>query len=172
MGPSYFDSSVGGFSHSLQQLVILWVKCDGEGTVDDSSCRDANVPICPSEPTATLNRTLFGSGLHTVDVSSKIDLADVVVLQDGGVPSVRSVVGSAVVQGAASREGQAGVQPVLLYQLTRTVFQSLTWKTNDMKYIIQRTSAEPNQTPRSHLQRWRFHKKKGLTRCQSWPGRV
>lgn len=33
---SYFDSGVGGVSHGLQQLVVLWVKRDGEGTVNDS----------------------------------------------------------------------------------------------------------------------------------------
>ncbi len=62
----------------------------------------------------------------TVDVRAEVDLADVVVLQDGGVSGVGSVVGSTMVQGAAGGEGQAGVQPVLLYQLTRTVLQSLT----------------------------------------------
>lgn len=36
MFQSYFDASVGGVSDSLQQLVVLWVKRDGEGTVDDS----------------------------------------------------------------------------------------------------------------------------------------
>lgn len=56
---------------------------------------------------------------------AEVDLADVVVLQDGGVTGVGSVVGSAVVQGAAGGEGQAGVQPVLLYQLTRAVLQPL-----------------------------------------------
>lgn len=57
-----------------------------------------------------------------------------------------------MVQGAAGREGQAGVQPILLYQLPRTVFQSLTWQTNDIQYINQRTSAEPNPTRSSDLQ--------------------
>lgn len=56
---------------------------------------------------------------------AEVDLADVVVLQDGGVSGVGSVVGSAVVQGAAGGEGQAGVQPVLLYQLTGAVLQPL-----------------------------------------------
>ncbi len=36
---SYFDSSIGGVSHSLQQLVILWIKRDSEGTVNDSPCK-------------------------------------------------------------------------------------------------------------------------------------
>lgn len=52
---------------------------------------------------------------------AEVDLADVVVLQHGGVSGVGSVVGSAVIQRAAGGEGQAGVQPVLLYQLPRTV---------------------------------------------------
>lgn len=56
---------------------------------------------------------------------AEVNLADVVVLQDSGVSGVGSVVGSTVVQGAAGGEGQAGVQPVLLYQLTRAVLQPL-----------------------------------------------
>ena len=56
---------------------------------------------------------------------AEVDLADVVVLQDGGVSGVGSVVGSTMVQGAAGGESQAGVQPVLLDQLTRTVLQPL-----------------------------------------------
>lgn len=56
---------------------------------------------------------------------AEVDLADVVVLQDGGVSGVGSVVGSTMVQGAAGGESQAGVQLVLLYQLARTVLQSL-----------------------------------------------
>lgn len=62
---------------------------------------------------------------RTVNVRAEVDLADVVVLQDGGVSGVGSVVGSTMVQGAAGGEGQAGVQPVLLDQLTRTVLQPL-----------------------------------------------
>lgn len=62
----------------------------------------------------------------TVDVRAKVDLADVVVLQDGGVSGIRSVVGSTMVQGAAGGEGQAGVQPVLFYQFTGTILQTLT----------------------------------------------
>lgn len=56
---------------------------------------------------------------------AEVDLADIVVLQDGGISGVGGVVGSAVVQGAAGGEGQAGVQPVLLYQLTGAVLQPL-----------------------------------------------
>lgn len=75
------------------------------------------------------HKKVAGAGLNprrTVDVCAEVDLAHVVVLQDGGVTGVGSVVGSAVVQGAAGGEGQAGVQPVLLYQLTRAVLQPLT----------------------------------------------
>lgn len=56
---------------------------------------------------------------------AEVDLADVVVLQHGGVPGVGGVVGGAVVERAAGGEGQAGVQAVLLYQLARAVLQSL-----------------------------------------------
>lgn len=58
-------------------------------------------------------------------MSAEVNLADVVILQDGGVPGVGSVVGSTVVEGAAGGEGQAGVQPVLLYQLSGTILQTL-----------------------------------------------
>lgn len=63
--------------------------------------------------------------MRTVDVCAEVDLADVVVLQDGGVPGVGSVVGSTMVEGAAGGEGQAGVQPVLLYQLPGAILQTL-----------------------------------------------
>lgn len=74
--------------------------------------------------------------LRTVDVSAKVDLADVVVLQDGGVSGVGSVVGSTVVQGAAGGEGQAGVQPVLLDQLTGAVLQPLAEQKEDLKFLL------------------------------------
>lgn len=70
-------------------------------------------------------RQQHGATLLTVDVSAEVDLADVVVLQDGGVSGVGGVVGGAVVQGTAGGEGQAGVQPVLLDQLTGTILQTL-----------------------------------------------
>lgn len=56
---------------------------------------------------------------------AEVDLADVVVLQDGGVSGVGSVVGSTMVEGAAGGEGQAGVQAVLLDQLAGAVLQPL-----------------------------------------------
>lgn len=56
----YLDSSVGGFSHSLQQLVVLWVKCDGESTVDDSSCKHTqNHTFPPVQSQAPSNLTFF-----------------------------------------------------------------------------------------------------------------
>lgn len=71
----------------------------------------------------------------TVNVRAEVDLADVVVLQDGGVSGVGSVVGSTMVQGAAGGEGQAGVQLVLLYRLTRTVLQPLAGRRNKMRRL-------------------------------------
>lgn len=135
-----------------------------------SMIRPAETPRGHQNTTATSSGTSCHHTLHTVDVCPKINLADVVVLQDCGVPSIRSVVGSTVVEGAASGEGQASVQPVLLDQLTGAAFQSLAWETNDVKNVNQRTSAEPNQTPSSDLQRCSFHS--SLTRCQSWSDRV
>lgn len=49
----------------------------------------------------------------TVDVSSKVNLADVVVAQHSGVSRVGGVVSSTVVDGAAGGKGQAGLEPVL-----------------------------------------------------------
>lgn len=69
----------------------------------------------------------------TVDVRAEVNLADVVVLQDGGVSGVGSVVGSTMVQGAASGEGQAGAQPILLYQLARAVLQPLAGQRKVMR---------------------------------------
>lgn len=97
----------------------------------------------PQSPIATPSGTFCHHTLRTVDVCPKINLADVVVLQDCGVPSIRSVVGSTVVEGAASGEGQASVEPVLLYQLTGAAFQPLAWETKDTEQSNQRRSAEP-----------------------------
>lgn len=57
---------------------------------------------------------------------AEVNLADVVILQHGGISSVGSVVSGAVVEGAAGGEGQASVESVLLDQLTGAFFQPLT----------------------------------------------
>lgn len=76
---------------------------------------------------------------RTVDVCPEVDLADVIILQDGGVSGVGSVVGGAVVEGAAGGEGQASIQTVLLYQLTGAVLQPLTeGKKRKQHILIQR----------------------------------
>ncbi len=82
---------------------------------------------------------------HTVDVRAKVNLADIVVLQDSGVSGVGSVVGSTMVQGAAGGEGQACVQLVLLYQLTRTVLQPLT--AGAMRDEMRRMKWNKNSAP-------------------------
>lgn len=61
----------------------------------------------------------------TVDVSSKINLADVIVVQHSGVSCVWRVVGSTVVDGAASGEGQAGLEPILFDEPPGAVLQLL-----------------------------------------------
>ena len=58
-------------------------------------------------------------------MSAEVNLADVVVLQHGGVSGVGGVVGRAVVERAACGEGKTRVQPVLLNELPRTAFQPL-----------------------------------------------
>lgn len=62
----------------------------------------------------------------TVDVRSKVNLADVVVAKHRGVSCVWGVVGGAVVDGAASGEGQARLQSVLFDQPPGAVLQLLT----------------------------------------------
>lgn len=57
---------------------------------------------------------------------AEVNLADVVVLQHSRISGVGSVVSGAVVEGAAGGEGQAGVESVLLDQLTGTILQPLT----------------------------------------------
>lgn len=52
---SYFDSSIGGVSHSLQQLVILWIKRDGEGTVNDPPCGNEDVINEPNLKSLTID---------------------------------------------------------------------------------------------------------------------
>lgn len=77
---------------------------------------------------------------------SKVNFADVVVAQHRGVSRVGGVVGSAVVDGAASGEGQAGLQPVffdeppgaVLQLLTATNRQSSTegqWRAGEMRLL-------------------------------------
>ena len=56
---------------------------------------------------------------------SKVNFADVVVAQHGGVSRVGGVVGSAVVDGAAGGEGQACLQPVLSDELPGAVLEPL-----------------------------------------------
>lgn len=63
---------------------------------------------------------------RTVDVRPEVNLADIIILQNGGISSVGSVVSGAVVEGTAGREGQASVESVLLDQLTGAFFQPLT----------------------------------------------
>lgn len=59
-------------------------------------------------------------------MSSKVNLADVIVAQHGGVSGIGGVVGRAVVDGAAGGKGQAGLQPVLLDEPPGAVLQLLT----------------------------------------------
>lgn len=61
----------------------------------------------------------------TIDVCTKVDLADVVVAQHGRVSGVGGVVGSAVVDGAARWKRQAGSQPVLLDEPPGAILQLL-----------------------------------------------
>lgn len=77
---------------------------------------------------------------------AEVDLADVIVLQDGGVSGIGSVVGGAVVEGAAGGEGQAGIQSVLLYQLPGTVLQPLTGGEKRKQHILIQRKTEEHST--------------------------
>lgn len=57
---------------------------------------------------------------------AEVDLADVIVLEDGGISSVRSVVSGTVVQRAAGGKSQTSVQTVFLDQFPGTILQFLT----------------------------------------------
>lgn len=57
---------------------------------------------------------------------SKVNFADVVVAQHGGVSCVWGVVGSTVVDGAAGRKGQTCQKPVFFDEPPGTVLQLLT----------------------------------------------
>lgn len=77
---------------------------------------------------------------------AKINLADVVVLQDGGVSGVGSVMGSTMVQGTAGREGEPSVEPVFLNQLPGTIFQTLAGQRRGNKVRQQtRNQTVPNK---------------------------
>lgn len=73
---------------------------------------------------------------RTVDVRAEVDLADVIILQHSGVSGIGSVVGGAVVEGTAGGEGQAGIQSILLYQLTGAVLQPLTGGEKRKQHIL------------------------------------
>lgn len=63
---------------------------------------------------------------RTINVRAEVDLADIVVLENGRVSCVRSVVSGAVVQRAAGRKSQTSVQTIFLDQLPRAIFQFFT----------------------------------------------
>ena len=74
-------SNIAYRSDALEQLVIFFVEGQGEGAVDDPA----------------------------VDMSAKINLADVVVVEHRVVSIVWRVVGSTVVDGASRGESWAGI---------------------------------------------------------------
>lgn len=73
-------------------------------------------------------------------MSSKVNLADVVVAQHRGVSRVGGVVGSAVVDGAAGGKGQAGLEPVLFDEPPGAVLQLLTAESTTENWQEERDS--------------------------------
>lgn len=104
---------------------------------------------------------------------AEVDLADVVVLQHGGVSGVGSVVSGAVVEGAAGGEGQAGVQSVLLDQLPGAFLQPLAGRGGREHALVHSEEAQPQRgTARKRrlgVGPWAVGR---LTRFRSWSFRV
>jgi hypothetical protein len=63
---------------------------------------------------------------HTIDVSAKVNLHDVVVLKDCLVPSIGSVVSGDMVQRASGGESNAGLESILFNQSPGPVLDHLT----------------------------------------------
>lgn len=110
--------------------------------------------------------------LHTVDVRAEVNLADVVVLQHRGVSSVGSVVSGAVVEGAAGGEGQAGVESVLLDQLTGAFLQSLTGRERGKKGGRRETRLFTQRKETRRTLKKETCGGHSLTRSQSWSFRA
>lgn len=85
---TYLDARVGGVLDGREQRVVLGVKGHGKGAVD----------------------------YPAVDVDAKVDLHDVVMLQDNLVARVGGVVGGAVVQAEARRETHAALEVVAVLE--------------------------------------------------------
>lgn len=114
----------------------------------------------------------------TVDVSSKVDFADIIIAQHGGVSCIRGVVGSTVVDGAACGEGQAGPQSIFIDEFPGAVLQLLTAKAIEsgnrgtITDKNNKTAVRTDGAPGNSSQSFQHQSSKRLTRCQSWSSPV
>eukprot|EP00038_Savillea_parva_P020370 m.31129 g.31129 ORF g.31129 m.31129 type:complete len:321 (-) comp4776_c0_seq1:34-996(-) len=95
---SRLDARVGGVLDGLEQLIVLWIEGDGPRTVNDAP----------------------------VDVSAKVNLANVIVSQDRLVALVGCPVGSAVIERDARGKRKTSMKPVFSNQLPRLGFKTLS----------------------------------------------
>jgi hypothetical protein len=80
---SLSQSSIGGVLDSLKQLVVGGIECNSEGTINDSS----------------------------LDMSSEIDFADIIVVQDSIISRIGSVMCCYVIKRTPSGEGYSRFKP-------------------------------------------------------------
>ena len=92
------DASIGRISDRFQQFVVFVIEGDSESAINDSS----------------------------VNMSSEIDFADVVVLKDSRVASVGRVVSGALIQRTTRRESESGLESLLANQFASRVLKSFT----------------------------------------------
>ena len=85
---SLLDTGVGGILARIDQIVVGRVEMHGEGRIDNAA----------------------------VDVHTKVDLHDVLLLEDHLVAGIRGVVGSAVVDAQAGGEAHAALERVTLFE--------------------------------------------------------
>jgi len=64
--------------------------------------------------------------IHTIDMGAKVELHDVIILQDSRVPSVGGVVSGTVVEGDTRGKRQSRLQPILPNQLAGCTLHLLT----------------------------------------------
>jgi hypothetical protein len=91
---SLLDAFIGCLLHSQQQIVVDWIECHSESAVDNMS----------------------------VDLSSKIDFHHIIILEHCLITRVGGVVSSAVVDTAASREGNTLLDSIRFNQPPVCVF--------------------------------------------------
>ena len=103
------DAGVRGSLDGLLETIELGIECHGERTIDDVS----------------------------VDVGAEVDLANVVIGEHSWITGVWRVMGSAVIERAASWEGQTGAETIFFDESARTVLELLATSSKDMARVSQ-----------------------------------